>query len=442
MSIGNFLGGYNIPGITGPAVVNPYASGQAYAQEIAGGLPMEQVIAPGVSYSPDMPGGYTQADLTGPVEPVPTTPVPVPPPTPPVVPPTPPTIPPPIPPIMPPGLGVPIMPPGFLPYQGPEIDFDYLKGLQDYYPGVDPFVGQPTVDLEALRDRDLKELMESMIDMEVQTDLLPKGPRMPDIAGLEERIGALESLQVPTVDLSGIEERLTGLETMPQPEGLNIEQIRQGLLADIPTFTPRTDEEILGLMSQVPQAQMPDISQFVTQADIQQAIAGIPAAPVFDPTGLQQQIAELQRREIPMFDPSGLQGQIAGLETQLSNIPQFDPSGLQSQISALESREMPMFDPSGLQGQIAGLEAQLGSSPQFDPSGLQSQIAGLQQQLGQVPTFDPTGILSRLSALEARPVYDPFVGQPTTTYENIRDRELAAGRSRLTSNMGLPPGLI
>ena len=229
---------------------------------------------------------------------------------------------------------------------------------------------------------------------------------------------------------------------MPQPEGLNIEQIRQGLLADIPTFTPRTDEEILGLMSQVPQPQMPDISQFVTQADIQQAIAGIPAAPVFDPTGLQQQIAELQRREIPMFDPSGLQGQIAGLETQLSNIPQFEPSGLQSQISALESREMPMFDPSGLQGQIAGLEAQLGSSPQFDPSGLQSQIAGLQQQLGQVPTFDPTGILSRLSALEARPVYDPFVGQPTTTYENIRDRELAAGRSRLTSNMGLPPGLI
>ena len=419
MSIGNFLGGYNIPGITGPAIVNPYATGQAYAQEIAGGLPMEQVIAPGVSYSPDMPGGYTQADLTGPVEPAATTPIPVPPPTPPVVPPTPPTIPPPMPPIMPPGLGVPIMPPGFLPPQGPQIDIDYLKGL---YPGVDPFIGQPTVDLEALRDRDLRELMESMIDMEVQTDLLPKGPRMPDIAGLEERIGALESLQVPTVDLSGIEERLTGLETMPQPEPLNIEQIRQGLLADMPTFTPRTDEEILGLMSQVPQPQMPDISQFVTQADIQQAIAGIPAAPAFDPTGLQQQITELQRREMPMFDPTGLQGQIAGLEAQLGNIPQFDPSGLE--------------------GQIAGLQQQIGAIPQFDPSGLQSQIAGLQQQLGQVPTFDPTGILSRLSALEARPVYDPFVVQPTTTYENIRDRELAAGRNRLSSNMGLPPGLI
>ena len=183
----------------------------------------------------------------------------------------------------------------------------------------DRFIGQPTIDLEALRDRDFRELMESMIDMEVQSDLL--GDRMPkgsfrDLSELESRIGALES--------------------MPQPENINIEEIRQGLLADIPTFTPRTDEEILGLMSQVPQPQMPDVSQFATQADIQQAIAGIPSAPV----------------------------------------------------------------------------------------------------------FDPTGILSRLSALETRPVYDPFVGQPTTTYENIRDRELAAGRNRLRSNMGLPPGLI
>ncbi len=39
------------------------ASGQQYAQQIAGGMPMSQVIAPGVSYSPDQPGGYTQADL-------------------------------------------------------------------------------------------------------------------------------------------------------------------------------------------------------------------------------------------------------------------------------------------------------------------------------------------------------------------------------------------
>ena len=257
MSIGN-LGGYNIPGITGPAIANPYASGQAYAQEIAGGLPMEQVIAPGVSYSPDMPGGYTQADLTGPVEPAPTTPIPVPPPTPPVVPPTPPTI---TPPIAPPDIGIPFIPPGFLPYQGPEIN------------------------LADIRESSLQELLNSMIDTEVQSDLL--GDRVPkrsfrDLSELESRIGALES--------------------MPQPERMSIEEIRQGLLSDIPTFTPRTDEEILGLMSQVPQPQMPDVSQFATQADIQQAIAGIPSAPVFDPTNILARLSALET--MPTYNPT------------------------------------------------------------------------------------------------------------------------------------------
>src|SRR5210317_639060 len=45
------------------SMAGPVATGQAYAQQIAGGMPMEQVIAPGVSYSPEMAGGYTQADL-------------------------------------------------------------------------------------------------------------------------------------------------------------------------------------------------------------------------------------------------------------------------------------------------------------------------------------------------------------------------------------------
>ena len=45
-------------------IAGPVATGQAYAQQIAGGMPMEQVIAPGVSYSPEQPMGYTQEDLT------------------------------------------------------------------------------------------------------------------------------------------------------------------------------------------------------------------------------------------------------------------------------------------------------------------------------------------------------------------------------------------
>jgi len=60
MGIFNFL--QNIPKPT-ESMAGPIATGQAYAQQIAGGMPMEQVIAPGVSYSPEQAGGYTQADL-------------------------------------------------------------------------------------------------------------------------------------------------------------------------------------------------------------------------------------------------------------------------------------------------------------------------------------------------------------------------------------------
>ena len=53
-----------IPGqLPGQSMAGPVATGQSYAQQIAGGMPMEQVIAPGVSYSPEQAGGYTQKDL-------------------------------------------------------------------------------------------------------------------------------------------------------------------------------------------------------------------------------------------------------------------------------------------------------------------------------------------------------------------------------------------
>ena len=56
-------GGTNLAGQS--AAIDPtYSSGQRYAQQIAGGvIPNSQVIAPGVSYSPEQSSGYTQADL-------------------------------------------------------------------------------------------------------------------------------------------------------------------------------------------------------------------------------------------------------------------------------------------------------------------------------------------------------------------------------------------
>jgi hypothetical protein len=58
-------GGLNLTGYTPQysSMVGPIATGQAYAQQIAGGIPFEQVVAPGMSFSPEQPMGYTQADL-------------------------------------------------------------------------------------------------------------------------------------------------------------------------------------------------------------------------------------------------------------------------------------------------------------------------------------------------------------------------------------------
>ena len=63
------FGFYQIP-VSDPT----YRSGFDYARSIAGGIPMEQVIAPGVSYSPEMPMGYTQAQLNTAVGTTPTPP--------------------------------------------------------------------------------------------------------------------------------------------------------------------------------------------------------------------------------------------------------------------------------------------------------------------------------------------------------------------------------
>ena len=47
------------------AGTGPVATGQQYAQQIASGIPFEQVVAPGLSFSPDMPMGYTRSSRRG-----------------------------------------------------------------------------------------------------------------------------------------------------------------------------------------------------------------------------------------------------------------------------------------------------------------------------------------------------------------------------------------
>jgi len=416
-----------------PTVVGDptYRSGFDYARSIAGGMPMSQVIAPGVSYSPDRPEGYTQRQLDGTTAPT-------------VI--QPPVTPPPVrddqifvPPVTPP---IPQVPddPGFLgtgiggvtipvdrqqvPAQLPQIDlsgmdFSQIQIPEEVRTGLQGLLGIPQIDPEALK-----------------ADILGQVPTF-DPTGLQTRLGALESQQIPVFDPSGLQEQITSLQQRP---GFDPSAIQEQITAlqQRPGFDPSGLQEQIGLLQQ----QVPSRDDFMS---IQQDIAELSAReiPQFDPTGLQQQIAGLQenigqitpfdpstlqqrlgileqqvptrddfmsiQQDInrlqtrPQFDPTGLQQKIGSLEQQIGSIPQFDPSGIQEQISALQQR--PGFDPSTLQEQITALQQR----PGFDPSGIQEQISGLQQSIGNIPMFDPTALQEQISTLQSReiPMFDP-----------------------------------
>jgi hypothetical protein len=300
-----------------------YSSGFDYARSIAGGMPMSQVIAPGVSYSPEQPMGYTQEQLNRPKD------MPAPPP-----------------------------PPRSIDRRGDDVDFlgTGIGGVnipvdrkQDFPPlsnllnigklfggGFDqeaidkivqeriaesmPTFEQPDLskfitkedlpapnifDEEALR----KELIE---DMRGSINI----PQMPDLSGLA-RLEDIPQYQAP--DLSGFA-RLEDIPTMPTFDqealrkelmedmrgSINIPDI-SGLarLEDIPSFDPSVLKQDI-LMS-IPQQQVPDVSKFVTQDDISKAIAGIDM-PTFqqpDLSAYDTRLAQLEEQLAGFKQPTG-----------------------------------------------------------------------------------------------------------------------------------------
>ena len=131
---------------------------------------------------------------------------------------------------------------------------------------------------------------------------LPPAPSMQGLAGLQERLGSLESRE--RFDPTGLQEQIDALS-----------------VRDIVPFDPT------GL-----QARIGDLEgrQMFDPSGLKSRIGALEGRQMFDPTALQEQIAELQGRE--MFDPTGLQEQIAELQGR----QMFDPTGLQEQITALQ----------------------------------------------------------------------------------------------------------
>ena len=252
---GNRAGvGGNVPITSLMPLVDPtYRSGFDYARSIAGGMPMEQVIAPGVSYSPEMPMGYTQEQLTTPVGTTPVEP--------------PPTQEPDDPRYLGTGIGGVRIP----------VDRDMkMPPLRDIFGGL-----RDTSSLENLMN--IGKLFSGGIDQEaidkmVQERIAERMPTIeqPDFSQFVRRED-IPSL-IPSVP--------TGREFSIDREEL-IRDIREGI--DIPT------------------PQQPDLSQFVTQEDINRAIAGIdiPTYQAPDLSGITTRLSDLEKGLLTLQEPTG-----------------------------------------------------------------------------------------------------------------------------------------
>ena len=295
-----------------------YTSGFNYARSIAGGMPMSQVIAPGVSYSPEQPMGYTQEQLNIPRDV---------------------NIPPPPPAILPPtrefddasflgtgigGVTIPVdrkqdLPPlsnllniGKLFSGG--IDQDAIdKIVQERIAESMPTIEQPDLSQFVTRE-DIPSLIpdvptgrefsidreELMKDIRESIDL-PKY-EVPDLSGFA-RIEDIPT--VPTFNEEALRKELMedirgsiNIPQMPDLSGL-------ARLEDIPTFDPDILKQ--DIVMSIPQTQVPDVSKFVTQDDITKAIAGIDI-PTFqqpDLSAYDTRIAELEQQLAGLKQPTG-----------------------------------------------------------------------------------------------------------------------------------------
>ena len=320
---------YNIPngGLGGfsPATDPNYSSGQNYARSIAGGMPMSQIMAPGVSYSPGDPTGYTQQQLNAPMQA-------------------------PIPPkqefrepddmsVLGTGIG------GYrMPYdrkqQLPPVEklFGNIPSAPAQAPGLD----FGNIDIDAIR----QQIADSGIDF---TNLFGLPSQQQDLSQF-----------VTKEDLPAM------IPQVPNGSDFSIENLN---LPDFSNFVTQQD---------LPVYDQPDLSQFITQQDL----------PAFNPKDYRDDFLSIAREgiempsyeqpdlssfakltDIPTFDPSGLQKQIGGLEQQIAGMPQFNPQDYRDDFLSIarEGIEMPSYqapDLSGYDTRLADLEKTLMSLQQ------------------------------------------------------------------------------
>ena len=334
-----------------------YSTGFQYARSIAGGIPMSQVIAPGVSYSPEQPGGYTQAQLNTPVG---TTPVETPPPPPPVQEPD-------IPSFLGTGIGGVRIP----------VDRDMkMPPLRDIFGGkpdrrlniqpiTPPIQTPPVIDIDAIR----QQIAESGIDFGNLLGI-PK-IEQPDLSQFVRRE------DIPTL----IPDVPTGRDFSVDREQL-IEDIRSGI--DLPVY------------------EKPDLSQFVRREDIPSLIPSVPTGGDFS-IDREELIRDIREGiDIPKYEMPDL-SQFARLE-DIPTVPTFDREALIRDIrSGIDIPQPPSIDREALIRDITG-RIDIPKPPSIDRQALIEDIrSGI-----ELPTYQAPD-LSGFARLEDIPTFDPNV---------------------------------
>ena len=409
--IGNNVGsGGNVPNIGGgigigymPLPSDPtFSSGNRYAQSIAGGQNVENMIAPGMSFSAANPQGYTQANVPTPN------------------------------PGTPPDAGFTPPPPTFRdPTRPPRDDFISIGG-----PGGNDGMGDPRIDGGFMP----------------QPGFNPGGYQGFDFSGFQK---LLDNLPAQKVDANDYKDDIMKIVndnfTIPSFDDSELKDLIAANttgINSIPDFDPST-------------LNLPDFGNFATRddlenrpiyddTDIRDKITSIENMPDFDINNYRDNITSIARQgidipqfddsairdminnnsnmigNIPQFDPSSINNQISGLQDQIGNIPQFDPSSLNlpdfnnfATRDDLENR--PIYDDTALRDQITSIQQR----PTFDPTDLQSQISGLQSEFSNMPTYQAPNIddlIARLDALEnaKSPVLPPVIDDTSKKITPIR----------------------
>ncbi len=328
-------GSYNIPngGFASPvATTDPtYRSGYDYARSIAGGMPMSQVIAPGVSYSPEQPGGYTQADLNIAAG---------------ITPPPPVYKEPDDPSFFGTGIGGVTIPGGRRDKMPP------LRNIFGNMPATVPPVQAPPVQVPP-QEFDIEQIRQDIADSGIDFTNLFGLPQAPDLSQFVTK------------------------EDLPTGREFSVDQLN---LPDFSEFALRED---------LPVYQEPDLSQFVTRQDLPSLIPEVPTGRDFSIENLDlPDFSEFAlRKDLPVYQEPDLSG-----FARIEDLPTFNPDELRQDI-LMSLPEQKMQDLSGFMTQddinkaISGINMPTYEQP--DLSAYDTRLADLEKTL--LSLQQPTG---------------------------------------------------